>query len=246
MDVRLRLAGAADGHPGARRRWRLRLRHRQTGRESRRPDLCLVRRLPAVPRGRDNRRHRPEPGRTRFRIARADVPARWGTAAVEAAGSDGPRMASGERRRLSAGGAAKPRRHVVPTRRAGRPDRHRLRPVAQRVLRQARGDVQVGQLRPRLRVVLRRRRSGGTVHRALRGVRRLRPDGITRTRVGLPGAGNAVPATGRPQRTLPVRRRTQVQAAADASTRSAISHRTRPSTPAVGGTAATHGLDERP
>ena len=62
--------------------------------------------------------------------------------------------------RLSACGAAKPRRHVVPTRRAGHRDRHRLRPVAQRALRQARGDVQVGQLRSRLRVVLRRRRPG--------------------------------------------------------------------------------------
>ena len=62
-----------------------------------------------------------------------------------------------------------------------------------------------------VRVVLRRRRPGGTVHRALRGVRRLRPDGINRTRPELPGVGDAVPAKGRPQRTLPVRQRTQIQ-----------------------------------
>ena len=90
----------------------------------------------------------------------------------------------------------------------------RPRPLVERdVLRQARGDLHVGHFRARLRVVLRRRRSGGAVHRPLRGVRGLRPHGLHGTRARgrrmaehPPGtARRAVPATGRPQRTVSVR-----------------------------------------
>ena len=90
----------------------------------------------------------------------------------------------------------------------------RPRPLVERdVLRQARGDLHVGHFRARLRVVLRRRRSGGAVHRSLRSVRGLRPDGLHGTRARGPRvaghppgtARRAIPATGRPQRTLSVR-----------------------------------------
>ena len=66
--------------------------------------------------------------------------------------------------------------------------------------------LQVGHLRPRLRVVLRRRRSGSAVHGSVRGVHGLRPGGIHRTRVRHPPAtagGGAVPAAGRPKRPRP-------------------------------------------
>ena len=53
-------------------------------------------------------------------------------------------------------------------RRPGLPDRHGLRAIVRRVLRQACGDLRVDHLRRCLRVVLQRQRTGGALHRSPR------------------------------------------------------------------------------
>ena len=93
--------------PGCRRSLPFRDRPARRG-ESRRARLPLAPSLPAVPQGNVNRCHRKGVGHTRFRTTGGDVRIGGGIAAVDAARGDGAPVAGGDRRRLSAGRAARP------------------------------------------------------------------------------------------------------------------------------------------
>ena len=117
-------------HPCAGCRRSLPFRDRPARRgESRRARLPLAPWLQAVPQGNVNRCHRKGVGRTRFPTAGGDVRIGGGIAAVDAARGDGAPVAGDDRRRLSAGRAARARRRrfrsSTGTSRSPRPARYR-------------------------------------------------------------------------------------------------------------------------
>ena len=182
-------------------------------------------------------RHRQRPHRRCRRLPGTRVRAGHGSAAVDAARGDDARLAGRQRGRVSRGGVPRPGPRLAPGRRAGRRDRHRLRPVAGSVRSQARADLLFGHVHAGVRVVLRRRRPRSAFHCSVRCALRLRRDGTGRQGRGRglrrrarfrTAAGRVVPTAGRTQRPLSVRQRAQVQELLPAGRRGRACQQTAP------------------